>query len=100
MRAQPWETMTKHPRLDPHNLSATANTDIAVDPDPEWTAVHYTLNCAERDPALTDWQTRWATEVDRLDDIAFDNTLTPQTMEPAARAARTHRNATKHTLWH
>ena len=54
----------------------------------------------EDDPALTDWQTRWAAEVDRLDDITLEDTLTPQTREPAGRAARTHRGATKHTLWH
>ena len=62
--------------------------------------VHYTLDCAENDPALTDWWTRWATEVDRLEDVTLDDTLTPQTMEPAGRVARTHRGATKHTLWH
>ena len=33
---------------------ATANTDIAVDPDPESTAVHHTLDCAKNDPALTE----------------------------------------------
>ena len=76
-------------------VNATADTDIVVDPDPEWTAVHYTLDCAENQPALTDWQTQWAAEVDCLDD-----TLTPQTMEPAGRAARTHRGAPKHTPWH
>ena len=81
-------------------VSATANTDIAVDPNPEWPAVDYTLDCAEKDPALTDWQTRWAAEVDRLNDITLDDTLKPQTMEPAERAARTHRGATKHTLCH
>ena len=77
-------------------VKATANTNIAVDPDPEWTAVHHTLDCAENDPALTDWQTRWAAEADRLDDVTLEDTLTPQTMEPAGRAARTHRGATKH----
>ena len=79
-------------------VNATVNTDIAVDPDPEWTAVHYTLDCAEDDPALTDWRTRWAAEVDRLHDVSLNDTLTPQTMEPAGRAAHTHRDATKHTL--
>ena len=81
-------------------VNATANTDIAVYPDPEWTAVQYTLDCAENDPALTDWRTRWAAEVDRLDDVTLDNTLTPQTMKPAGRAAGTHRGATRYTLWH
>ena len=81
-------------------VNATADTDIAVDPDPEWTAVHYTLDCARSEPTLTDWRTRWAAEVDRLDDITLNDTLTPQTMEPAGRAARTHRAPTKHTLWH
>ena len=71
-------------------VSATANTDIAIDPNPEWTAVHYTLDCAENYPALADWRTPWAAEVDRLDDITLNDTPEPQTMEPARRAARTH----------
>ena len=81
-------------------VNATANTDIAVDPDPEWTAVHYTLDCAENDPALTDWRTRCAAEVDRVNDITLDDTLTPQTREPVGHVARTDRDATKHTLLH
>ena len=81
-------------------VNATGNTDIAVDPDPEWTAFHYTLDCTENDPTLTDWRTRWAAEVDRLDDLTLDDTLTPQTSEPAGRAARTRRDPTEHTLWH
>ena len=79
-------------------VNATVRTDIAVDPDAEWTAVHYTLDCAGNNPALTDWRTSWAAEVDRLQDVSLDDTLTPQTMEPAGRAAHTHRDATKHTL--
>ena len=39
-------------------VNATAITDTAVDPDPEWTAVHYTLDCTEKDTTLTDWRTR------------------------------------------
>ena len=81
-------------------VNATAETDIAADPDPEWTFVCCTLDCNENDPTLTDWRTRWAAEVDRLDDVTLDDTLTPQTMEPAGSAARTHREPTKHTLWH
>ena len=81
-------------------INATAGTDITVDPDPEWTPIHYTLDCAEGDPALTEWQTRWAAEVNRLDDVTLDNTLTPQAMEPAGRASRTRRDPTKHTLWY
>ena len=81
-------------------VNATANTDIALDPDPEWTAVHYTLDCAENEPTLTDWGTWLAAEVDRLADVSLDETLTPQTMEPAGRPAGTHLDATKHTLWH
>ena len=79
--------------------SAKANTDIAVDPDPVCTAVHYTLDYAKSDPALTDWQTQWAAEVDHLEDITLDSTLTPQTMEPAGRAACAHRGATRNALW-
>ena len=81
-------------------VNATQSTDIAVDPDHKWTAVHYTLDCTENDPTLTDWRTRWAAEVDRLDNVTLNDTPTSQTMEPAGRAARTHRDPTKHTPWH
>ena len=81
-------------------VDATADTDIAFDPDPEWTAVHYTLDCTDNNPTLTDLRTRLAAEVDRLDDVTLNDTLTRQTMEPAGRTARTHRDPTKHTLWH
>ena len=81
-------------------INATMGTNITLDPDPEWTAIHYTLDCAEDDPTLTQWQTRWAAEVDRLNDVTLDNTLTPQGMEPAERLARTHLDPTKHSLWH
>ena len=63
-------------------------------------AIHYTLDCAENDPTLTEWQTRWAAEANCLDEVTLDDTLMPQTMEPAGRTARTHRDPTKHTLWH
>ena len=81
-------------------ISTTTGTDITVDPDPEWTAIHYSLDCAEGDPWLTEWQTRSAAEVNRLYNITLDNTLTPQAMEPAGRPARGHRDPTKHTFWH
>ena len=81
-------------------IKATAGSDITVDPDPEWIAIHYTLDCAEDDPTLTEWQTRWAAEANRLDGVLLDDTLTPQTMEPAGRTAQTHRDPTKHTPWH
>ena len=54
-------------------VNATADTEIVVDPDPEWTAVHYTLDCTKNNPTLTDWQTLWAAEVDRLDDNTLDD---------------------------
>ena len=63
-------------------VNATADTDIAFDPEPEWTAVHYTLDCTKNDPTLTDWRTGWAAEVDRLDDVTLNDTLTPLTMPP------------------
>ena len=75
------------------------NNGFTVDPDPEWTGIHYTLDCAE-DDTLTKWQTRWAPEASRLDDVTLDDTLTPQAMKPAGRTAQTNRNPTKHTLWH
>ena len=73
-------------------INTTTGSDITVDPDPEWTAIHYTVDCAEDDPTLTEWQTRWATEANRLDDVTLEDTLTPQAMEPAGRTARTHRD--------
>ena len=53
-----------------------------------------------RPPTLTEWQTGRAAEANLLDEVALDDTLTPQTMEPAGCTARTHRDPTKHTLWH
>ena len=58
------------------------------------------MDCTENDPRLTDWRTRWASEANCPDDVRLDDTLTPQAMEPAGRAARTQRGPTKHTLWH
>ena len=81
-------------------VHATTDTGVAVDRNPEWTAVHYTLDCTENDTTLTDWRKRWAAELDCLDNVTLDNTLTPQTMEPVGRAGRTNRDPTKHTLWH
>ena len=81
-------------------INATAGTDFALDPDLEWTAIHYTLECAKSDPTLTELQTWSAAEANRLNDVALDDTLTPQAMKPAGRAARTHRDPIKHILWH
>ena len=81
-------------------LGAKADTHIAVDGDLEWTAIEYTLDCAESDPTLTGWQTRWAAEVNCHQDVALDDTVTPQATGPAERAARTHLDPTKHTFWH
>ena len=53
-------------------INATAGTDPAVDPQPEWTAIHYTLDCAESDPTLTEWRTTWAAEVNRVHNVALD----------------------------
>ena len=81
-------------------INATTGTDITVDPVPEWMAIHYILDCAEHDPTLTEWQTRWAAQANRLDEVALEETLTPQTVEPARRTARTHRDPTKHIFRH
>ena len=81
-------------------INATTGTDITVYPDPEWMAIHCTLDCTKDDPTLTEWQTRWAAEANRLHEVALDDTLTPQTMELAGRTAQAHRDPTKHTLWH
>ena len=81
-------------------MNATEGTEIAVNPDPKWTAIHYTLDYTESDLTLTEWQTRWGAEVNCLSDVALDDTLTPKAMESAGCAARTHRDPTKHTLWH
>ena len=79
-------------------INATTGTDITVHPDPEWMAIHYTLDCTKDDPTLKEWQTRWAAEANRLHEVALDDTLTPQTTEPAGRTPQTHRDPTKHTL--
>ena len=63
-------------------------------------AIRYTLDCGEDDPRLPEWQTRWAAEAKRLDEVALDDTLTPQTMEPAGPTARTYQDPTKDTLGH
>ena len=39
-------------------INAPTGTGITIDPDPEWTVIHYTLDCSEDDPTLTEWQTR------------------------------------------
>ena len=81
-------------------INAKTGTDITIDPDPEWMGIHYTVDCAEDDPTLTAWQPRWAAEANSLDEVALDDTLTPQTTEPAGRTARTQRDPSKHALWH
>ena len=81
-------------------INATTGTDIIVDPDPEWMAIHYSLDCAGTDPTLTEWQTRWAAEANCLDEVTLDDMLTPQKMEPAGRTPQSHLDPTKHTLWH
>ena len=44
-------------------INTTTGTDNTVDPDPEWMAIHCTLDCTKDDPTLTEWQTRWAVTV-------------------------------------
>ena len=39
-------------------INAMTGTNITVDPDPEWTAIHYALDCAQEDPTLTEWRTK------------------------------------------
>ena len=39
-------------------INATTDTNITVHPDPEWTAIHCTLDCAEGDHTLTKCQTK------------------------------------------
>ena len=63
-------------------MNATTGTDITPDPDLEIIAIHYTLDCAQDDPTLTEWQKRWAAEANRLDKVALDDTLMPRDVPP------------------
>ena len=70
-------------------INATTGTDITVDPDPEWMAIHCTLDCTKDDPTLTEWQARWAAEANRLHEVALDDTLTPTGTPPSTASGTT-----------
>ena len=81
-------------------VTTTRDTNIAIDQDSEWAAIHYTVEGTDGDPKTNDWQTRWTTAMDRLSGVTVDNTLSPQTVEPKKRATQTYHSTTKHTVWH
>ena len=51
-------------------VTATTDADVAIDPDLEWSAIHYTVESAVGDPKTTNWQQRWTTEMEQLNDAA------------------------------
>ena len=81
-------------------MTTTTDTDIAIDPDSEWEAIHCTLDGTRRDPKANDWQTRWPTAMDSLRGVTLDDTLRPQTIEPAKGATQTYHRTTKHSVGH
>ena len=81
-------------------VTKTPDADIAIDPDSEWAAIRYTLESAEGDRKTSNWRQRWMTEVEHLSNVALEDTLTPQTTQPAKRATQTHLSIAKHKVWH
>ena len=81
-------------------VRATTDANIAIDLDSEWATIHYTVEGAEGDAKTSKWRQRWTVEVEHLSDAALDNTLTPQTTEPAKRTTQTYLSTAKHTVWH
>ena len=81
-------------------VTTPTDADIAIDPDPQWAAIHCTVKGAEGHPKTSDWRQRWTTEVDHLSAVTLDNAFTPQTMEPGNRATQTYLSTAKHTVWH
>ena len=81
-------------------VTATDDADIVIDPDSEWSAIHYTVESAVGDPKTTNWQQPWTTEMEQRNDTALDDTLTRQMMEPAKRATQLCLSTARHTVWH
>ena len=81
-------------------VTTTTHADIAIDPDSEWAAIHHTVEGAEGDPKTSNWRQRWTAEVEHLSDVALDDTLIRQTMEPAKRATQRFLSTAKDTVWH
>ena len=80
-------------------MSTTRAADITITPDSAWAAIHYT--CAPTESTdITEWQTRWTTATECLNNNSLDDTPTPQMMKPARLSTQTHLNNTKHTFWH
>ena len=75
-------------------------TDTTINPNFEWDAIHYTVECTDRDPKTNGWQTQLTTAMDFLSNVSLDNTLTPKTMEPAKRATEAHQSTAKITVCH
>ena len=81
-------------------VTTATDTDIVIDPDLEWAAIHYTVEGAEGDPRRSNCELQWTTELSHLSGVSLDDTITPQTMEPAKRAPKTYHSTAKHTVWH
>ena len=81
-------------------VTATMNTNVTIGHYSEWAAIHCTVEYTNSDPRASDRQTPWTTAIDRLSNITVNNTLSPQTMEPASRATQIYHRAAKHTIWH
>ena len=81
-------------------MTAKTDTNITIAMVSEWAAIHYTWECTNSDPKASDWQTRWTVASNRLSDVTLDDTLTPQTIEPAKRATQRHHSTAKHTIWY
>ena len=80
-------------------VTATTHADIVMEPDFEWSAIHYTVEDTAGDPKTTNWPGIWTAELEHLSDAALHDTLTPQTMEPAKRATQACLSTAKHTVW-
>ena len=81
-------------------VTTTRDTNIAIDPDSELAAIHYAVEGTDGDPKTSDWQIHWTTAINRLSGVTLNDTLTPQTMEPAKLAGQTYHRTAKHTVWH
>ena len=81
-------------------MTAKTYTDITIAPDSEWAAIHYPVVSTNSDPKVGDWETAWTAAFDRLSDVTLNDTLCPQTMEPAKRTTQLHHSTAKQTIWH
>ena len=55
-------------------VTTTTDANIAIDPDSEWAAIHYTVEDTAGDPKTSNWRQRWTSEVEHLSDAALKDT--------------------------